>query len=303
MLLLAGCGQSKPAGSPTPSPASTQGPTLNEWKPRIAVVTPLMAGGSAGKSVDQAYGVNVSVWPANKVLCTQPPGPAVGLYVTKNGEPGDLVALDPVLTKHEANGATFPSADFKDVNASLAADPGAKFSFVAYARGLPASNVYLHTGDKPAEGGQPVKPSGYSSPNPAAVDTRIQVVFPHDDQGHQAPVKSATAVNIAVDIFQHGTMLSVAPDAKYDPRLWLAEGSDVLQMAPPGVQRTTYTVNGQGYPRWIFNDVRVEPDHSYHFLATTAPLGQPGGSYPNIWNYVGEIRSPFKPQPPPSCIP
>jgi hypothetical protein len=299
-LLLAGC---ESVAVPAETPARPQSQVqpgaapLNEWAPRIAIVA------AQGRDLAQSYGVNVSVWPGNKVLCGKPPSPPVSLYVSKNNEPGELVSAPPTMTQRTAGNVAFPSAEFDDVPASLAADPGARFNFVAYERGQPASNVWLHTGDKPGPGSGPVKPTGYSSPNPAAVDTRIQVVFPHDEQGRPADVKAATRINVALDIFQHGTTLSVTPDAAYQPQLWIAQGGDRLSPLPPRVQKTTYTVGAQGYPRWEFDDVHVQPGQTYHLLATTGPLGQPGGSYPTIWTYTTGTHPASKPEPTPACIP
>lgn len=297
MLLLSACGavaSGSTAASPSPS-------LLNEWKPQVAVVFAQVPPGKE-KNRAQSYAVNVSVWPTNKVLCDKPPNPRVSLYVSKNNQPGDFLAKDATPTSHQANGVTFPSAEFNDVPASLAADPGARFSFVVYIRGHPASNVWLHGSDK-SEPYAPVKPAGYASPDPAALDTIIQIVFPHDARAQEAPADKATALNIAVDVFQHGTDLSVPPDADYKPQLWMSQGGAELQALPNVAVRTIYTERGQGYPRWVFNDVQVQPGQHYHFLATIGQTGMHGGSYPSIWTHGSGKTEAFKPNPPPGCIP
>src|SRR5206468_1880320 len=139
------------------------------------------------------------------------------LYVAKNNQPGDVFSGQPALTQRKIGKASFPSLEYNDVPASLAVDETAAYSFVAFVRGQPASNVWLHTGGKPALAGHEEKPTGYASPNPTALDSRIQVVFPHDERGQPAPAKSATRLNVAIDIFQHDTTLSVPPDAEYTP--------------------------------------------------------------------------------------
>ncbi|HLG69125.1 MAG TPA: hypothetical protein VK009_01735 [Chloroflexota bacterium] len=294
-LALAACGESVPADV---AAGPLSGP-LNEWKPQLAVVFPQHAPGDAKLS----YAVNVSVWPTNRVLCGKDPNPRVSLYVSKNNEPGDFVQIEPALAKHGSGGAAFPTEEFDDVPANLVINPNAHYSFVAYVRGEPASNVWLH-GTEPASGYAPVKPTGYASPDPAALDSIIQVVFPHDSHGKPAPAAKATALNIAVDLFQHGTTLSVAPDAAYKPELWLARGGAEVQVSTTVAQKTTYTVNGQGYPRWVFNDVQVQPGETYHLLATVGELGKHGGSYPTIWTHSGGAKpSAFKPTTPPPCIP
>ena len=293
-VCLAGCGAAESTASPAPSPA---GPLLNEWKPRLAIVFPRTNDGKPGSP---GYAVNVSIWPSNRVLCDRPASPAVKLYVAKNFGPGDFVEQQPALTKRQSGSASFPSLEFDNVPANLVADPGASYSLVAYVRGQPASNAWLY--GKPPNQYAPVKPTGYGSPDPAAVDTLIQVVFPHDGNGKQVAPAAAREINVAVDIFQHGTELSVTPDAHYAPQLWMSQGSAPLAALPPGVQKTTYSVNGQGFPRWVFNDVRVDPAQSYHLLSTVSPLGHQGGSFPNIWTHTPAKAAAPNVAPPPPCV-
>jgi hypothetical protein len=296
-LALAGCSQAvvaEQAAAPSPT-----GP-INEWSPHIAVVFAQPAPGH--NTPGASYAVNVSVWPTNKVLCAKPPNPEVQLIVSKNDQPGDVVAKQPSIVKRDVAGVSFPSAEYNDVSANLVADPSARFSFVVFERGQPASNVWLH-GASAANPFVPLKPTGYGSPDPSALDSVIQVVFPHDSRGQQAQPATATAVNVAVDLFQHGTTLSVSPDATHKPVLWWAQGSGELQTLKAAAVKTTYTVNGQGYPRWVFNDLQVQPGQVYHLLATVGQFGQRGGSYPSIWTYGATKSGPVKSEPPPSCIP
>ena len=277
------------------TPAQDQTP-LNSWTPQLAIVFPVHAANSK-----DTYAVNVSVWPANRVLCGKLPNPPVSLYIAKDFDPVAAVSQQPTVMHRSAGSVSFPSEEFDGVPANMVADPNASFSLVAFLRGQPASNVWLY-GKAPAQY-TPVKPTGYGSPDPAALDTRIQVVFPHDDQGKQTTPAKATQLNIAVDVFQHGTTLSVPPDAKYMPQLWEAEGSSPAKALPPGVQKTTYSVGGQGYPRWVFNDVRVDPGKTYHFMATIGQLGQHGGAYPTVWTHGTASKAAPKIEVPPSCIP
>ena len=290
-VALAGCDVASADAPSEPDQAP-----INSWTPQLAIVFPVH-----GANSKDSYAVNVSVWPANRVLCGKLPNPPVGLYVAKDFDPIEAVSQQPTVMHRTAGSVRFPSEEFDGVPANLVADPNASFSLVAFVRGQPASNVWLY-GKAPAKY-VPVKPSGYGSPDPAALDTRIQVVFPHDAQGRQTAPDKATALNIAVDVFQHGTTLSVPPDASYKPRLWEAEGSSPAKALPPGVQKTTYTVGGQGYPRWVFNDVRVEPGKTYHFMATLGQLGQSGGSYPTVWTHGTASKAAPKIEVPPSCIP
>ncbi|HEX6513882.1 MAG TPA: hypothetical protein VF157_16380 [Chloroflexota bacterium] len=296
--LLAACGGA-PAAQSDLAPAA--GALLNEWEPQIAVVFPRLPAGS--KNVAESYAVNVSVWPANAVLCKHAASPELSLYHSNGLEPAQPVPKPAKLGERQEGSTRIPTEEFNDVPASLAADPAAKFNFVVYSRGQPGSNVWLHAGPAASPTFEPLKPTGYGSPDPASLDARIQVVFPHDDAGKAAPAKSATEVNVAVDLFQHGTSLSVPPDASYTPRLWWAQANARLSALPPGVQKTTYTLIGQAYPRWVFNDIRVQPGQTYHFLASLGVLGQHGGAYPTIWTYNAEAHTPLQARVPPSCIP
>jgi hypothetical protein len=292
---VAGVSVSAPRGSLGPAGSPGAG-GVNTWDPRIGIVFPVYPPGASG-DINKSTGINVSLWPTNAVLCNGLPGPSIGLYVAKNNEPGDL--LQPTKLQLRTQGKTrFPTLEFNDVRTSLAADPNAKYSLVAMANGQPVSNVWVHGGTSPAKY-EDVPPTGYGSTDPAAVDTRIQVVFPHDDQGKQVAAAAATRVNIAVDIFEHGTTLSVPPSAPYTPRLWFAEGNGQLQLTLPGVQKTTYTLKGQGYPRWVFNNVPVQPGANTHFVATLDSVQ----TYPSIWTHGDAHPAIPAPKTPPACIP
>jgi hypothetical protein len=291
---VAGVSISAPAGGL--GPGATTGGSVNPWDPRVAIVFPVFPPGQGGDII-HSTSLNVSVWPINKVLCTALPGPEVDLYVAKNNDAGTMAQAGTLMPRKQG-GVSFPSLEFNDVRASLAADPKAKFSLVAMANGQPVSNVWVHGGPTPPTY-TPLTPTGYGSPNPVALDARIQVVFPHDELGKPAPATSATRVNIAVDLFEHGTALSVPPSATYTPRLWWAEGNAQLQPALPGVDKTTYTVKGQGYPRWVFHNVPVQPGQTYHFLATLDSVP----TFPSIWTH-GPLGAPIPPpKPPAGCIP
>jgi hypothetical protein len=154
------------------------------------------------------------------------------------------------------------------------------------------------------------------------VDLRIQVVFPHDAQGRQQPVSQAPLVNVAVDIFQHGTTLSVRPDflqavpSRYSVSLGLqiATGNGPLQsdVSASGAsivpQQTSSDIGGQQYPRWVFNDVPVQPGQQYHFMAILAGLlgnaVTTGNQFSTIWTHAADARTYLpSPQAPPACVP
>lgn len=58
---------------------------------------------------------------------------------------------------------------------------------------------------------------------------RISIVWPHDGRGNYAPVERAPLVNLAVDLFAHGTSRSVPAD--FEPELMnlsVAEGNGMF---------------------------------------------------------------------------
>jgi hypothetical protein len=154
------------------------------------------------------------------------------------------------------------------------------------------------------------------------VDLRIQVVFPHDAQGRQQPVSQAPLVNVAVDIFQHGTTLSVRPDflqavpsrCSVSLGLQIAGGNGPLRgelgasggsIAP---RQTSFDIGGQQYRRWVFNNVPFQPGQQYLFMAILAGLlgnaVTAGNQFPTIWTYAADARTYLpSPQAPPACVP
>jgi hypothetical protein len=136
------------------------------------------------------------------------------------------------------------------------------------------------------------------------MDSVIQIVFPHDQFGNQADVSTATQVNLAVDLFQHGTQMSVPMGSTYQPQLMYAVGNGDVQTSPLVAQQTTYTANGQVYPRWVVNNFPVTPGQQYHFMFVLAPIGQAGAAFPSIWTHAANAMTILpNPTPPSGCLP
>lgn len=291
------------------------------WMPHIAIVWPHDGQGNP-TNVAESRAVNVAVWPQTNVPveCEGPPTEptqAPVLLMAVNNEPAVRVAVTPKLVLRTANGVTFPSLEYNDVPADLAANPASKLRFVTGA-GTYLGNAWVHAVDARTFSPNQVIPTGYTGPDPKELDIRIQVVWPHDGKGQVAPVDKATFVNIAVDIFEHGTTKSVPPDYELTSQavpgkvdhllLHVAKDNDPMLIPSPQIaptaslpERVTYTVNGQTFPRWVFNDIPVEPGRQYHFTA------RPSGSriadaHPSIWTHASDART-YLPAPelPPSC--
>ncbi len=280
--------------------AAAQEPAQLWQQPRISIVWPHDGQGNP-TPVGKSRMVNVSVWPSNQVACCQDPG--LALLVAKDNEPAEVV--QPYgrvqVIERTVRGITFPSVEFNNIPADLAAEPGAKYRFVL----MDGSNVWVHAADPRTIFPQQVVPAGYSEPQPQALGARIQVVWPHDAQGRLRPVAEAPLVNIAVDLFAHGTLNSVPLD--YEPeylRLQVAQGNDPLALQRDLLpEKTTYTANGQTFPRWVFNNVPVKPGRQYHFapyVVRPNNKGLPSWTF-TIWTHAADARTllpnPEPPQP------
>jgi hypothetical protein len=286
------------------------------WNPKIAIVWP-QDGQGHQTSVQQARAVNVSVWPTNQATCA-PPDLPVTLYVAEGNNPGDLVGVQPQYVRRTIDGSSFPSAEFDAIPADIASNPNARYGLVAGDGGSFLSNVWVHIADPRTLYPRPLVPTGVATGTLSDLDLRIQVVWPHDAQGRYAPPDRATFVNVAVDIFQHGTTLSAPADYPrpqddaFGPYLAVAEDNRPLHLPDfssatadrpeKRAQETTYAVDGAAFPRWVFNDVPVQPGHQYHFLALMGSTRAAPRIHPTIWTHAADARTILPaPQVPPSC--
>lgn len=258
----------------------------------IAVVWP-HNGQGAPTSVTSSRAVNVSAWPSGQAVCAAP-NTNVALWMARNAEPAVPVRRQGTVAQRTYGGITFSSIEYNDVPANIADNPGAQYRFFLLPDpGAAPSNIWVHAGDARTFYPNPLRPTGYSSPGWTALDTRIQIVFPHDAAGLLAPVESAPLLNIAVDVFAHQTQQSLPPDYDITPTLWMAAGNQAPS-ALGGAAKTTYMLDGRLYPRWVFNNVAVNPALQYHFLASVPGLEV----YPNIWTHARDART-FMPSPTP----
>jgi len=261
----------------------------------------------------QSRAVNVSIWPNDQIGCSTKP--SISLLIAKNNEPTTVwQGLGQQSLRNGLRGK-FPTFDFNDVPIDMASDPTARYHLVMYApvslstQGF-TGNVWVHATDSRTIQPNPVVPTGLISQVPPALDTRIQMVWPHDEHGNQAPVETATRVNVVAEVFEHGTLHAIAPDASgkfpYTIGLYMAEGNNSIILANySGMTPKTYTVGTQAYTQWIFNDVPVIPGRQYHFLAgATLVNKQDTFPYASIWTHAQDGRTILpNPQEPPPCSP
>jgi hypothetical protein len=229
----------------------------------ISVVWPHDAQGHP-TGVAQSQFVNVSIWPNSQVSCatdvTAAAVAGVGLFAAKNNEPVEILTptTPGALILRHVGGVTFPSFEFNDVAADLTTDPTSQYRFTTW-----AGNVWVHAADARTLLPNQAMPTGTFPAQPGdLLDLRIQVVWPHDRQGNFAPVDRAPLVNVAVDLFAHGTLKSVPPDFQpyvdFAPSLSAAVQNGTIETVGVQPKKTTYVMNGVTYPRWVFNDVPVQ---------------------------------------------
>ncbi len=265
--------------------------------------------------VNLSRAVNISIWPSGQIGCSIKPN--ISLLIAKNNEP--TVVWDRLGQQGLRNGANgkFPTFDFNDVTADMLSDPTARYRFVMYApvsvstQGF-SGNVWVHAADPRTIQPNPVTPTGFSAQTlpSQGLDTRIQLEWPHDESGNFAPVETATRLNVVAEVFEHGSLRAIPPDAsgkfRYTVSLFVAEGNNPIVLASySSLAPKTYTAGGQTYTQWTFNDVPVQPGQQYHFLAGATPVGrQDIYPYSSIWTHAQDGRTNLpNPQEPPPCTP
>jgi len=219
--------------------------------------------------------------------------------MAKNNDPLRPLPVKGQMILRSVNGITFPSMEFNNIPADLVAEPTARFYFSTAAVG---SNIWVHAVDARTILPHPLIPAGIE-PEPGLIDARIQIVWPHDEQGRFAPVDRAPFVNIAFDLFAAGTLNSVPVD--YEPSrldLIIAEGNAPTEWKEWPAIKTTYQANGQTFPRWVFNDVPVQPGRQYHFMVAVWRNGRAPDFSSSVWTHAPDART-FLPRPevPPPC--
>jgi hypothetical protein len=275
------------------------GPSWSADGSIISIVFPDI-GKTDPASLSQSRAVNISVWPYTAQSCNQMPQELPVLWRARNNEPAKPLTAKPELISRYADGYRFPSLEYNNISADLSADPTAKYSFFVDWN----SNVWVHAADPRTILPGQVVPTGLTEGSPQQLDARIQIVWPHDAQGREAPVAQATFVNIGIDLFEHETLRSVRPDdSTYGPvLLYIAAENQVihsyLNPDQSSVQagKTTYTTNGQVFPRWVFNNVPVDPGKRYHFLASALSPVKAVTTFPTIWTHAADVRT-FLPKP------
>lgn len=291
---------------------TTVAPHLMPWYPQIAIVWPHDGQGTS-TSVELSRAFNVSVWPAQQVRCDIEAN--FQLMIAKQNGLARVAAVAGEPATRAVGAVTFPALEYNDVEANLAGDRTVQYRLLTYGEVQPtrmdfAGNVWIHAADPRTILPGPVLPLGLATTaRPAGgYDSRIQVVWPHDGKGNFTPVEEATYVNVAVDIFAHDTFDAVVPQASgsfpFSVTLLKADGNGPLEPVLRTAEVITQTANDQEYPRWVFNDVPVNPARATHFVVSLLPAGGKAASpYTTVWTHASDART-ILPNPPvpPSCL-
>ena len=286
---------------------------------RIEVVWPHDSAGNE-VPVTQADRANVTVYlfergTRNAFCPEEPGGVAVTLAIASDNGVPLYVRLPSSGVRRQVvqAGKSFTVWDFNDVDVSLARDPSHRLyltvrDFVSVpppsnlvGGKVPRtigvqSNVWAHAADAltffPA---QDLPSSTQPAPAPGALpqlDPRIEIVWPHDQQGRQTSTIGADLVNITVTVFHHGSLVSVSPD--YDRPLQLYQALNQEPLRPVAVgQKRIVTADGLTYPVWDFNNVDVslakDPRNKYFFQVAV------DSNWSNVWVHGADGRT-FFPQ-------
>ena len=223
--------------------------------------------------------------------------PTVRLWAALNADPARRVAVGQkrMVT---IDGRTFPVWDFNDVDVRAARDPANKLTFFATVDGVRTlRNVWTHAADARTVFPQTDVPTGTLSRRPAGLDSRIEIVWPHDN----LPPEQATLANITAYLFAPGTLQTIPPDVSWTPtaKLHWSLNADTERMPGTGiagVPRTITASNGVEFQAWDFNDVDIsaarETLNRLYFWVTVDDTA----TFPNVWSHAVDARTVF-PQP------
>jgi hypothetical protein len=205
------------------------------------------------------------------------------------------------------DGRPFPFWDLNDVDVSRANNPDAKLYFMVRTGGAAgATSVWAHSADPRTFLPFGDVPSGVASGAPRAVDTRIQIVWPHDGAGAERPASEATLANVAVAIFEHDTRLSVP--VTWRPRGLTLYGAWDNEIGRPLSRQATVQARRSGavtYPVWEFANIPVEraadPGSKLYLWVMVEGVE----TYPSIWAHGADARTlfPDMDQPIQGCLP
>lgn len=186
----------------------------------------------------------------------------------------------------------YPLWEVNDVDVAAANDPNRKVYFrLAMDGKREATSVWAHGADGRTILPKPKEPVAVLAAMPAAVDARIQIVWPHGG----APVEKADRANIAAYLFEQGG--DAAIPTTFDGQVILYRSINNGPGEPVALgDKELRSVGGVTYPRWIFNDIDVSAarDKSARIFFRVEVSGVP--YFANVWAHAADART-FVPKP------
>jgi len=281
-----------------PPPGGSPGPAapLSAADAKIEIVFPHDAAGNPA-SVTSGGLANIGAFLFSPNSLTPVPcsfNQPVRLYRAQNTAVAEQVGIgEPqVITR---NGMQITQWQFNNVDVSGAIDPLNKYYFFLTIDGLPTStNVWSHGADARTIFPNQDTPTAVG-PLGATADAKIEIVFPHDQQGNPQPVTGSDLVNLAVDVFAPGTLVAASPDTDLTVRLFRSLNNGMQELVGVG-QKQIVTQGSVPYPQWVFNDVDVsaskDPLNKYYFRVAIDGVA----TRSNIWSHGADARTIFPEQ-------
>jgi hypothetical protein len=287
--------------TPSLATAAATRPTPSAIRTKIEIVWP-----HGGVPVREADLANITAFliaePSNSASGLPAPpacdwNPTVRLWAALNADPARQVAVGQkrMVT---TNGRTFPVWDFNDVDVRAARDPANKLTFFATVDGVRTlHNVWTHAADARTVFPQTDVPAGTLKHLPVALDSRIEIVWPHDN----LPPDQAPLANVTAYLFAPDTLQTIPPDVSWTPAAKLhwslnADTEKTPGTGIAGIPRTLTASNGVEFQAWDFNDVDVsaarETLNRLYFWVTVDDTV----TFPNVWAHAVDARTVF-PQP------
>lgn len=298
-----------PSATPTSTPAPAAAPAVTPRATRLASATPPIVRAKIqivwphdGASVRDADLANITVYLisgsgiSGGMGMASPPcawAPVVRLWRARNNLPAQQVAVGEKRML-STGGRTYPVWDFNDVAVADARDPASKLTFFVTVDGVTTlTNVWAHAADARTIFPQADVPTDIASQRPAAVDARIQIVWPHDN----LPISEAARANVTAYLFAAGTLQALAPEINWNPTVWLhwSVNSEPERVGSAIIGRPRIMATGTGghFLAWDFNDVDVsvarDPLNRIYFWVTVDDVATDS----NIWAHGADARTIF----------
>jgi hypothetical protein len=210
-------------------------------------------------------------------------------------------------SQRAVDGQPFPFWELNNVDVSRAAAADHKIYFMVRGNGPDvATSVWAHGADPRTYFPQQDVPSGLAGEPLDALDTRIQIVWPHDAAGAERSPTEASLINVAVMLFKHGTRLST-PVGWQPPGLTLY-GAWNHEVGRPLANQAILETRTSGvitYPVWEFTNIPVsratDPTNRLYLWVQVDGVE----TYPSIWAHGADARTafPFPDEPIRGCTP